>query len=61
MSDKRERIGFVGLGNMGGPMARRLAEAGYDVMAFDIDADALNAAVEAGLSLIHISEPTRPY
>ena len=48
MSDKRERIGFVGLGNMGGPMARRLAEAGYDVMAFDINADALNAAVEAG-------------
>ena len=48
MSDKREKIGFVGLGNMGGPMARRLAEAGYDVMAFDINADALNAAVEAG-------------
>jgi len=43
-----ERIGFVGLGNMGGPMATRLAAAGYDVMAFDINADALAAAVAGG-------------
>lgn len=43
-----ERLGFVGLGNMGGPMCRRLVEAGYDVVAFDIDPDALAAAVEAG-------------
>ena len=43
-----EKIGFIGLGNMGGPMARRLADAGYDVMAFDINADALDGAVEGG-------------
>ena len=41
-------LGFVGLGNMGGPMARRLCEAGYDVVAFDIDDGALAAVVEAG-------------
>jgi 3-hydroxyisobutyrate dehydrogenase len=29
------RIGFVGLGNMGGPMARRLVEAGHDVIGVD--------------------------
>jgi 3-hydroxyisobutyrate dehydrogenase len=29
------RIGFVGLGNMGMPMARRLAAAGYHVTGFD--------------------------
>jgi 3-hydroxyisobutyrate dehydrogenase len=29
------RAGFVGLGNMGMPMARRLAAAGYDVIGFD--------------------------
>ena len=32
------RIGFIGLGNMGGPMARNLAEAGYEVAGFDISA-----------------------
>jgi 3-hydroxyisobutyrate dehydrogenase len=29
-------IGFVGLGNMGEPMVRRLAAAGYEVRAYDI-------------------------
>ena len=37
-----ERVGFVGLGNMGAPMARRLAAAGYRI----IVADAVPAAVE---------------
>ena len=44
----RPSIGFVGLGTMGGPMCRRLAAAGYPVTAYDLDADALAAAVEAG-------------
>ena len=43
-----ETIGFVGLGNMGGPMARRLCAAGYDVHTFDLSADALAAVVESG-------------
>jgi 3-hydroxyisobutyrate dehydrogenase-like beta-hydroxyacid dehydrogenase len=34
-------IGFIGLGRMGGPMARNLAAAGYPVHAFDIDAAAV--------------------
>jgi len=29
-------VGFVGLGNMGEPMVRRLAAAGYDVRAYDV-------------------------
>ena len=33
-------IGFVGLGNMGLPMAGRLAEAGYAVRGYDIDGPA---------------------
>ncbi|MFT7650888.1 MAG: 3-hydroxyisobutyrate dehydrogenase-like beta-hydroxyacid dehydrogenase, partial [Candidatus Poriferisodalaceae bacterium] len=41
-------IGFVGLGNMGGPMARRLAGAGYPVTCFDINPEAMAEAVEAG-------------
>jgi 3-hydroxyisobutyrate dehydrogenase len=32
-------VGFVGLGNMGMPMARRLAAAGYHVRGYDVSAD----------------------
>ena len=31
------KIGFVGLGNMGFPMAINLAKKGHEVYAFDID------------------------
>ena len=31
------RIGFIGLGNMGGPMARNLLKAGHDLVVYDID------------------------
>jgi 3-hydroxyisobutyrate dehydrogenase len=31
-------IGFIGLGNMGAPMARNLAAAGHKVVGFDLDA-----------------------
>ena len=33
-------IGFVGLGNMGIPMTRRLVAAGYQVRGFDTSAEA---------------------
>ena len=36
-----ERIGFVGLGNMGAPMARHLVTAGYQLVAADADPAAL--------------------
>lgn len=42
------RIGFVGVGNMGGPMARNLMKAGHQVGAFDLSAAALDAVVKAG-------------
>ena len=29
------RIGFIGLGNMGAPMAHNLAKAGFEVVGFD--------------------------
>ena len=44
------RIGFVGLGNMGAPMARNLAKAGHQVAVFDIVPAAMEAAAAAGLS-----------
>ena len=41
-------IAFIGLGNMGGPMAANLAKAGHSVKAFDLSAQALAQAAEAG-------------
>lgn len=37
-------IGFVGLGNMGGRMARRLVAAGHEVLGFDTRAENIGAA-----------------
>jgi 3-hydroxyisobutyrate dehydrogenase len=45
---KMAKIGFVGLGNMGGPMAANLIRAGHEVRVFDLSADAVKAAVEIG-------------
>ena len=42
------RVGFIGLGNMGGGMAANLAKAGHDVRAFDLSAEALQRAQAAG-------------
>ncbi|ENC6659798.1 3-hydroxyisobutyrate dehydrogenase [Aeromonas hydrophila] len=42
------RIGFIGLGNMGGPMAANLARAGHTVQVFDLVAESLTRAIEAG-------------
>jgi 3-hydroxyisobutyrate dehydrogenase len=41
-------IAFVGCGRMGGPMARRLLEAGHSVRAYDVDERALRAVADAG-------------
>lgn len=35
---KIRRIGFIGLGNMGGRMAKNLHNAGYPLIGYDIDA-----------------------
>jgi len=42
------RIAFIGLGNMGGPMAANLVKAGHALRVFDLVPDALAHAVEAG-------------
>ncbi|MBA4502730.1 3-hydroxyisobutyrate dehydrogenase [Marinobacterium marinum] len=41
-------IAFIGLGNMGGPMAANLAKAGHTVKAFDLSPKALETAAEQG-------------
>lgn len=42
------KIGFIGIGNMGGPMARNLIAAGHEVAVFDLSQDAMAALVDAG-------------
>ncbi|MEM5584048.1 3-hydroxyisobutyrate dehydrogenase [Roseibium sp. AS2] len=41
-------IGFIGLGNMGGPMAINLVKAGHRVLGFDLSETALAVLEEAG-------------
>jgi len=42
------KIGFIGLGNMGGPMAANLIKAGHEVQGFDLSDTAVSAFSEAG-------------
>jgi 3-hydroxyisobutyrate dehydrogenase-like beta-hydroxyacid dehydrogenase len=43
-----ETLGFIGLGNMGAPMAGRILAAGYSLSVFDVRADAVAALVVLG-------------
>ena len=45
------QVAFIGLGNMGGPMALNLHKAGHAVTAFDLSADALARARAEGIAI----------
>lgn len=52
-----EKIGFIGLGNMGRPMAFRLAARGFNVQAYDIRPEAAHDLEKAGIVWVNsISE-----
>jgi 3-hydroxyisobutyrate dehydrogenase len=42
------KVGFIGLGNMGGPMAANLVKAGHEVTGFDLSRTVLDAFAKAG-------------
>jgi 6-phosphogluconate dehydrogenase len=44
------RIGMVGLGRMGANMTTRLIRGGHEVVAFDVDAEAVKKAADGGAS-----------
>jgi 3-hydroxyisobutyrate dehydrogenase-like beta-hydroxyacid dehydrogenase len=46
--ESMDRIGFLGLGTMGGPMARNILRKGYQVKGFDLNRHAVDAHVAAG-------------
>ena len=54
------KIGFVGLGNMGFPMALNLKNAGHEVTGFDVSEAAREAAISEGMnssdSLEHVAD-----
>lgn len=43
-----QTLGFIGLGQMGGPMSRRVVEAGYKLCVHDTDERALKALTDLG-------------
>jgi 3-hydroxyisobutyrate dehydrogenase len=45
------KIAFIGLGNMGGPMALNLQKAGHDVRAFDLSKPACDKCAADGLKI----------
>jgi 3-hydroxyisobutyrate dehydrogenase len=51
-------IGFIGLGNMGYPMAKRLAAAGYKLLVADLNADTVKRFCEetGGLATTELAE-----
>lgn len=48
MPETRPTIGFIGLGAMGGPMARNLQRAGYQVVVFDVRPERREACRASG-------------
>ena len=49
-------IGFIGLGNMGGPMAANLVRAGHSVSVFDLSKEAVATLVDSGSHSCAIGE-----
>jgi 3-hydroxyisobutyrate dehydrogenase len=52
------RIGFIGLGNMGLPMAKNLLQAGHTLAAFDVVPAAQEAARAAGIRVVERAADT---
>ena len=45
-------IAFIGVGNMGNPMAQQLVNAGQNVKVFDVSPDVIEIAKQSGLNVI---------
>ena len=49
-------IAFIGVGNMGNPMANQLVKAGQNVKVFDVSPDVIEIAKQSGLNVISSME-----
>ena len=50
MQTRKERIGFIGLGVMGKPMALNLIKTGYELTVYDVNPQPVDELVKAGAS-----------
>jgi 3-hydroxyisobutyrate dehydrogenase len=50
MSDTTMKIGYIGLGTLGGPIARRIAQSGFALTIFDLFPAAIEANAEPGVA-----------
>ena len=48
-----KHIAFIGVGNMGNPMAQQLVNAGKQVKVFDVSEQAIKIAKENGLNVVN--------
>jgi len=51
MEERMAVVGFVGVGRMGGPMASRLLDAGYELCLYDVSADAMKPFAARGAQI----------
>ena len=51
LTNKNTRLGFIGIGNMGSRMARRLLEHGYQLMAYNRSPEAAEALLKYGATV----------
>jgi 3-hydroxyisobutyrate dehydrogenase-like beta-hydroxyacid dehydrogenase len=51
-NEGNRRIGFIGVGNQGAPLAMRLVQAGHQVTIFDLSAKATEPFAEAGATVV---------
>ena len=49
-------IAFIGVGNMGNPMAKQLVEAGKNVKVFDVSPEVIKIAKDSGLNVVESME-----
>ena len=49
-------IAFIGVGNMGNPMAKQLVNAGKNVKVFDVSPEVIKIAKDSGLNVIESME-----
>ena len=47
-SSRDQRIGFIGAGNIGNPMARNLIDAGHQLVIFDLRPEVMENLLELG-------------
>jgi 3-hydroxyisobutyrate dehydrogenase-like beta-hydroxyacid dehydrogenase len=54
----KANVGFLGMGAMGGPMARRLVQSGFQVTGFDVRGERCDAAAKIGVTIAKSSAAT---